>query len=140
MKGFKTQEQMVANTLGLIGDEGFPCGGDQRLGGGGDAVRRGQCIQLLQRRVHHRAAQLRGGRRFGEPVDGAEPVQQRTLLEVAGSRRQQRGPPPLDRLRRDLVLVDARSAFGFSLAVHVLQLMAVLRQPRARASARLLAG
>src|SRR4029077_3036322 len=69
-------------------------------------------------------AYLRGGRWLGKPVDRAEPVQQRALLEVAGSRRRQRRP------------TDGRR----SLVTHEGQRMTALRQPRAPVSARPLAG
>ena len=53
----------------------------------------GQRVELFQRRMHHRTAHLRGRGRLRQPVDGAEPVEQRALLEVAGPRRRQRRPP-----------------------------------------------
>ena len=44
----------------------------------------GQGLELLQRCVHHRSSNLCSRRRFRQPVDRAEPVQKRALLEIAG--------------------------------------------------------
>ena len=41
-----------------------------------------QVVQVLEHRVHHGAAGGVPGRRLGQPVDAAEPVQQRAGLEV----------------------------------------------------------
>ena len=80
--------------------------------------------ELLEGGVHDRPAYLRGGRRFRQPVDRAEPVQQRALLEVAGPRRRQCRTP------------DMRGRF----VAHESQRMTTVRQPRAAVPARLLAG
>ena len=83
----------VGGQLGLRGDHPLPGGVDQRHRGVAAALGGGQRVELLEGGVHDRPAHLRGGRRFRQPVDRAEPVQQRALLEVAGPRRRQRRTP-----------------------------------------------
>ena len=73
--------------VGVVGDDPLPRGIHQRQRGIRDPVTGGQAVELLERGVHHRAAQLRGRRGFGQPVDRAEPVEQRALLEIGRPRR-----------------------------------------------------
>ena len=49
-----------------------------------------QVEEVLEHLVHEGAAHGVGGGRLGQPVDGAEPVQQRAGHEVAGPARRER--------------------------------------------------
>ena len=114
----------LGGQFGLTGDHPLPRRVDERHRGVAATLGGGQRVQLLEGGVHDRPAYLRGGRRFRQPVDRAEPVQQRALLEVAGPRRRQRRTP------------DVRGR----LVAHESQRMTTPRQPRAPVPARLLAG
>ncbi len=63
---------------------------DHRLRALGGALGRRQVEQVLEHLVHHRAAHRVGRRLLGQPVDGAEAVEQRAGAEVARAARRER--------------------------------------------------
>ncbi len=73
--------------LGLDLEELLPGGLEEPGGPVGSAVGGGQVEEVLEHLVHDRAAHGVGRGGFGQPVDGPEPVEQRTAHEVAGSAR-----------------------------------------------------
>ncbi len=75
---------------GVVGAQLRPRRRDERPSSLRRALLGRQQEQPLQHRVHQRAAGLRRAGHLGQPVDRAEAVEQRALLEVVGARRRER--------------------------------------------------
>lgn len=78
--------------LRLPGHQLVPLRCHQVVRGRRCAVRRGQVEEPFQHRVHQGAANLVQAGPLGQPVDAAEPVEQRAGLEIRRPRRREGGP------------------------------------------------
>ena len=88
----RTREERL-DQLGCVLLQPGPRRPDQRTGGRGMPIGGRQVVEPLQHRVHQRAAHLGAAGDLGQPVDGAEAVEQRALLEIGRAGRGERGPP-----------------------------------------------